>query len=177
MKILIWNFQGRLLRVKEHHSWCQEWPCHPCLQSGTVNILKVPHSWNPLPDTLLSEISTQNFHGIFHRVKTSFMISGMTLSSMFLIRNPHCLPSTPFLIPPSWHTSNYDINMKISGYLPWGISRSSINCMGIGLKDQVLGWRSTHQPSAGARIRGAAPPYFSFLKKMTSIGLINIHLK
>ena len=65
MKILIWNFQGRFLRAKEHHSWRQEWPCHPCLQSGTLNVLQVPPFLTPHSDTLLIEISTQNFQGIF----------------------------------------------------------------------------------------------------------------
>ena len=26
----------------------------------------------------------------------------------------------PYLTTPSWHTSNWDVNMKFSGYLPWG---------------------------------------------------------
>ena len=26
----------------------------------------------------------------------------------------------PFLTPPSWHTSDWAINTKLSGYLPWG---------------------------------------------------------
>ena len=48
-------------------------------------------------------------------------MSGMTLSSMSPVRNPQRPPSTPLLDPPpSWHTSNWDINMKFSGYLPWG---------------------------------------------------------
>ena len=41
-QILTWNFQGMFLRVKEHHSRRQEWPCHPCLWSGTLNVLQVP---------------------------------------------------------------------------------------------------------------------------------------
>ena len=28
--------------VKNHHSGHQEWPCPPCLRSGTLNILQVP---------------------------------------------------------------------------------------------------------------------------------------
>ena len=48
------------------------------------------------------------------------MASGMTLSSMSPIRNPQRPLSTPLLDPPhSWHTYNWDINTKFSGYLPW----------------------------------------------------------
>ena len=36
------HFQSIILGVKKHHSWRQEWPCHPCLQSGTLNVLQVP---------------------------------------------------------------------------------------------------------------------------------------
>ena len=32
--------------------------------------------------------------------KTSFMMSGMAMSSMSLVRNPQCPPSTPLLDPP-----------------------------------------------------------------------------
>ena len=60
------KFQGTFIRVKKYPSWCQEWPCHPCLWSGALNVLQLP----------------------------------------------------PFLIPPSWHTFHWDINMKFSGYLP-----------------------------------------------------------
>ena len=57
------NFQGIFLGVKKHHSWHQEWPCPPCVWSGTLTVLQVP----------------------------------------------------PFLTPHSWHISNNDISMKISG--------------------------------------------------------------
>ena len=45
------NFQGMFLRVKEHHSWSQEWPCHPCLWSGALNFLQltpflIPPAWH-----------------------------------------------------------------------------------------------------------------------------------
>ena len=40
-QILTWNFQGMFLRVKEHHSTCQEWPSHTCVRSGTLNIVQV----------------------------------------------------------------------------------------------------------------------------------------
>merc|ERR1711888_527700 len=55
----------------------------------------------PILDTLIIVISTQNFQGIFLGVKkTSFMTSGMTLSSMYPVRNPQHPPSTPLLDPP-----------------------------------------------------------------------------
>ena len=38
------------------------------------------------------------------------------------------LQVTPFLTPPSWHTSNWDINTKFSGYLP---------------KDQIGSWKTS----------------------------------
>ena len=57
-----------------------------------------------------------------------------TISSIYKVMNLHCPPSTLLLDPPSWHTSNDDINMKMSGYLPCILPRSSINCVVIGLK-------------------------------------------
>ena len=71
----------------------------------------------------------------------SSMSSRMTLSSMSPVRNPQCPPSTPLLDPPSWHPSNWDISTKFSGYLPWSLSKSSIDCMVIGLKAQGMGRR------------------------------------
>ena len=47
-------------------------------------------------------------------------MSGMTLSCISPIRNPQRPPSTHLLDPPSWHTSNWDINTKFSGFLPRG---------------------------------------------------------
>ena len=41
------NFQGIFLGVKKHHSWRQEWPCPPCLRSGTLNVLQVPPFLTP----------------------------------------------------------------------------------------------------------------------------------
>ena len=45
------NFSGYLPYGKKHHSWHQEWPCPPCLRSGTLTVLQVPvfltrHSWH-----------------------------------------------------------------------------------------------------------------------------------
>ena len=51
----------------------------------------------------------------------SSLSSRMTLSSKCPIRNPQHPPSNPLLDPhPSWPSSNWDINTKFSGYLPWG---------------------------------------------------------
>ena len=63
------KFSGYLPCGKKHHSWYLEWPCHLSLLSGSLNILQVPPFWPSLPDTLLIMISTQNFQGIFLRVK------------------------------------------------------------------------------------------------------------
>ena len=41
IKILTWNFQDMLLWVREHHSGHREWSYHPCLLSGTLNVLQV----------------------------------------------------------------------------------------------------------------------------------------
>ena len=41
--------------------------------------------------------------------------SRMIISFMSPVRNPQCPPSTPLLDPHSWHTSNKDINTKLSG--------------------------------------------------------------
>ena len=46
------------------------------------------------------------------------MTSRIALSSKFPIWNPQRPRSTPFLTLHSWHTSNKDINMKLSGYHP-----------------------------------------------------------
>ena len=70
--ILTWNFQDIFLGVKEHHALRQEGLFHPCLQSGTLKVLQVPPFLTHLPDTLLIEISTQNVHGIFHKVKEHY---------------------------------------------------------------------------------------------------------
>ena len=49
--------------------------------------------------------------------RTSFMTSGMTLSSMSLVRNPHCPPSTTFLDPPLHDTLPIEISApNFQGY-------------------------------------------------------------
>ena len=61
----------------------------------------------------------------------------MTMSAMSPVRNPLHPPSTPLLDPPIWHTSNWDINIKFSGYLPWG-KRTSFMTSGITLSSMSL---------------------------------------
>ena len=82
-------------------------------------------------------------------------MSRMTLTAMSLIRNPVHPPNTPFFDRPFLTHFNNDINMKIAGYLPWGLPVSSVRCIVIGLKTHMLGQRPTQEPSAGARMRGA----------------------
>ena len=52
-------------------------------------------------------------------LRRSSMLSSMILSSKSPVRNSQYPPSTPLLDPPpSWPSSNWDINTKFSGYLP-----------------------------------------------------------
>ena len=62
------------------------------------------------------------FHGLIGLESSfeAFPENHGLLSSMSPVRNPQCPPSTPLLDPPSWHTSNWDISTKLSGYLPYG---------------------------------------------------------
>ena len=113
IKISTPNFQDIFLGEKHHHSWRQKWPYPPFFWSGTLN---VPPSWH----TSNWDINTK-FSGYLSWCKrTSFTTLGMTLPSMSSVRIPHCPPSISLLDPPSWHTSNWDINTKFSGYLPQG---------------------------------------------------------
>ena len=118
IEIMTLHFLGMFLRVKEHHSWRQVLPCHPCLRSGTLNILQVPpwrtpHSWH----TSNSDID-RKFSGYLPWGKnTSFMTPGMTQSSMSPVKTFNVLQVHPSW-PPSWHTSSWDINTKFSGYVP-----------------------------------------------------------
>ena len=84
----------------KHHSWCQKWPCHPCLPLGTLNVLVppflTPNSWQ----TSYWDINMKFSGYLPWGKKTSFMTSGTTLSSMSLVRNPHYPPSTSLVYPP-----------------------------------------------------------------------------
>ena len=103
IKTMTQNFQDMILGVYQGHPCCQGWPCPPSLPSGTLNVLHVPPFLTPpLLDTLLIERATTNFQDIFHGVKNLFMMSVMTMSSMFLVRNPQHPPST--LLDPTFLT-------------------------------------------------------------------------
>ena len=115
------NFQGMFLRVKEHHSWRQEWPCHPCLRSGTLNVLQVPPfltppSWPSSNWDINMKFSGYVLWGKKHHSWRQEQPCPPCLRSGTL----NVLQVTPFLTPPSWHTSDWAINTKFSGYVPWG---------------------------------------------------------
>ena len=111
--------QSTPLGVKNLHSWRQKWPCLPCVWSETLNILQVPPSWPPLLDILLIEISTQNFQGIFLGVKEHHLwCQEWPCSPCLQSGTLNVLQVPSSLTPPSWQTSNWDINMKFSGYDP-----------------------------------------------------------
>ena len=123
----------------------------------------IRNSQCPPSTPLLDPPSWQTFNGHINTKfsgylpwgkKSSFMTSGIPKSSMSLVRNPQGPPSTPLLDPPSWHTSNWDISTKCFCYLPWSRPKSSIDCMVIGPKAQVMGQRPKQQPSTVARIKG-----------------------
>ena len=120
------DFQGIFLGVKKPQSWRQEWPSTPNLRSGTPNIPQVPPFLTP-PSRHTSnwDINTKFSGYLLWGKKTWFMTSGMTLYIISLVRNPQCPPSTPLLEPPSWHTSNWYISTKFSGYLLCSLPKSS----------------------------------------------------
>ena len=85
-----------LLYIHEGHPCCQGLPCPPSLRSGTLNVLQVPPFLTPLLDTLLIEISTQNFQGIFLGVNNYVLhVSGQEPSTSS--KYPPSRP--PFLTP------------------------------------------------------------------------------
>ena len=113
-----------ILGVYPVYPWHQRWPCPPCLKSG---ILKYPHEGPPILDTLLIKISTQNFQGIFPWVKQSHpWYQVWTCPSSLLAGTLNIFQVLPWRTPHSWHTSNKDITTKLSGYLSWGQTRSSM---------------------------------------------------
>ena len=127
IEISAWNFQGMFLRLKEHHSWHQEWPSHPCLWSETLNVIQVHPFLTPLPDTLLIVISTQNFQGIFLGIKEHQKWHWeWPYHPCIWSGTPNVLQVPPFLTPPTWHTSNWDISTKFSWYLPRGKKTSFV---------------------------------------------------
>ena len=154
------KFSGYLPWGKKHHSWCQEWLCPPCLWSGTLNVLQVPPFLTP-PSWHTSDwdINTKFSGYVPWGEKTSFMTSWMTLSSMSPIRNPQRPLSTPLLDPPhSWHTYNWDINTKFSGYLPWDKKTSF---MTTGMTMSSMGLVRNPQPPPSTPLLD--PPFLTHL--------------
>ena len=111
------RYQHEILRVS---FWGQNMIIHVLQVSGQEpsKFSKSPPSWPPLPDTLLIEISTRNFQDIFLGVKN--IIHGVWNDHVLHVsgQEPPKSSKYPFLTPPSWHTSNWDIDTKFSGYLP-----------------------------------------------------------
>ena len=86
-------------------------------ESGTllVNMVRIC----PLLDTLPIKISTQNFHDIFLGVKKGHPWHQVWPCPPNLLSGTFNVLQVPtFLTPPSWYTSNKDINTKLSRYLP-----------------------------------------------------------
>ena len=80
--------------------------------------------WREIKNT---KMLTWNFQGIFLGVKQDhFWHQGWPCPPSLWSGTLNFLQVPPFLTPHSWHTSNKDINMKMSGYLPWGQTRSSM---------------------------------------------------
>ena len=108
--------------------------------SPVRNPQRPPRKRPPILDTLLIKISTRNFQGIFLRVDQGHpWCQEWPCPPSLWSGTLNVLQVPQFLIPPSWHTSCKDINTKISGYLPWGLPRKSMNYKVIGLKAQVTG--------------------------------------
>ena len=149
------NFQGIFLGVKNIiHDVRNDYVLHVSGQELSTSS-KYPPSWPP-PSWHTSnwEINSK-FLYIFLGVKKHHSWHQESPSHPFCWSGTlNVLQVPPFLTPPSWHTSNWDINTKLSGYLPWRLSKSSIDCMVIEPKAQVMGRRPTQQPSAGARMKG-----------------------
>ena len=102
------------------------WPCPPSLQSGTLNVLQIPPGSTPLLDTLIIKISTWNFQGVFLWVKQdSPWYEGWHCPQRLRSGTLNILQVPKWRIPLSWHTSTNNINMKLSGYLPWGKTTST----------------------------------------------------
>ena len=119
MKISTQNFQDILLLVKQDHIWHQRLPCHPSLWSGTINVSKYHPTWPDILYTLLIQISTQNFQGIFHRVKQGHLWHrGWPSPPSLWPWTLNILQVSHFCHPNSWHISNENTNTKISEYLP-----------------------------------------------------------
>lgn len=56
-KIMAHHFHDRIFGVYQVPPWHQGWPYHPCILSGSFNVLQVhpwrtPHSWQMLSDNI-----------------------------------------------------------------------------------------------------------------------------
>ena len=90
-----------------------------------INVLQVPH--------FLTHFQWQNFwrHLNWEELKFSRYLPWGKKNMIHDVRNepvpnvsgqePPMSSKYPLLDPPFWHTSNWDINTKFSGYLPWGM--------------------------------------------------------
>ena len=110
IKISTWNVQGIFLRVKQDHIWHQRSPCPQHLWSGILIVLQIPPFFTPLPDTLIINISTHNFQGIFLRVKQDHMWHQRWPCPPSLWSGTHM----SFMYPPSWAPIPDTLLIKIS---------------------------------------------------------------
>ena len=88
---------------------------------------KYPPSWPPLPDTLPIKIWARNFQGTPWGEKHHSWRQEWPCPPFLRSGTPNVLQVPAFLAPPSWHTSNWDINTKFSGYLPLSLHKLSID--------------------------------------------------
>ena len=120
------NFQGIFLGLKNIiHDIRNDPVLHVSGQEPSTSS-KYPPSWPTLLETLLIKISTQNFHGIFLGVKIHHSWCQEWPSPPCLWSGTlNVLQLPPSWPPLSWHISNKDIYMKLTGYLPWVKIRTS----------------------------------------------------
>ena len=84
---------------RQGHPRYQGWPCPPSLHSGTLIVLLVPpfltpHSWH----TSNKYINIQILGYLPWGKIRSSMTSGITMSSISMVRNPNVLQVPPFLV-------------------------------------------------------------------------------
>ena len=116
LKILCYvgGWAGGWFLLRLRIGWADQFYSPQNLWSGTLNVLQVPPFLTPPSWHTSNKDINMKFSGYLHwGTKTSFMTSGMTMSSMSPIRNPQCHPSTPLL-----DTSNWDNIMKLGSPSP-----------------------------------------------------------
>ena len=74
----------------------------------------------PILDTLIIEISTPNFQGIFLGIKKHHSWPQEWQRPPWVWSGALNVLQVPSFWPPPWHTYLCDFNSKFSGYLPWG---------------------------------------------------------